>query len=138
MRAVPRWLAMYGVKRGRADLEEVLAEVVGDHGPERGESADALSANLERDVEEAESHKAHRVGMLLIVRVEKRNEDAEELLDRRQAIRRDLSICVPNISFTLRDLQKRQTHLRSPRLLHSAVPPALSPPLPLQIGRAHV
>ena len=73
---------MYGVKRGRADLEEVLAEVVGDHGPERGESADALSANLERDVEEAESHKAHRVGMLLIVRVEKRNEDAEELLDR--------------------------------------------------------
>lgn len=80
--------------RDETHLEEVLAQVVGDHEAQGRELADAPAADLERDVEQAERHEAHRVGVLLVVRVEERDEDAQELLDRREAERCDVGLVV--------------------------------------------
>ena len=66
--------------------------MVSDHDPQASESAHALAGDLEGDVEQAEGHQSHRVGMLLVVRIEERNEHPEDLLNGRETER--LVFCI--------------------------------------------
>jgi hypothetical protein len=44
--------------------------MIGNHHPQRRELAHTSSTNFECNVEKTESHQPHRVGVLLIVRVQ--------------------------------------------------------------------
>lgn len=65
----------------RTHLEEMLAQAISDHPSQHLESPQAPSSNLERNVEQPERHQSHAIGVLLIVRVEEGDEDAEEFLN---------------------------------------------------------
>jgi len=64
-----RSLGLDGTENG-THLEEVFAQMIGNHHPQRRELAHTSSTNFECNVEKTESHQPHRVGVLLIVRVQ--------------------------------------------------------------------
>lgn len=80
--------------------------MVGDHDPQASESAHALAGDLKGDVEQAEGHQSHRIGMLLVVRIEERNEHPEDLLDRRETER--LVLCISFCSVAI--VSQNHTH----------------------------
>lgn len=62
----------------------MFAQAIGDHHPQNLEPPQAPSSDLECNVEQPERHQPHAIGVLLIVRVEEGDEDAEEFLDGRE------------------------------------------------------
>ena len=69
----------------------MFAELIGDHQSERRELANALSSDLERNIQQSQCHQSHRVGVLLVVRVEERDEYSQQFLDRGDSERCNLA-----------------------------------------------
>lgn len=91
-------------------LEQVLAEMVSDHDPQASESAHALAGDLEGDVEQAEGHQSHRIGMLLVVRIEERNENPEDLLNRCETERLVFCISFCSVAIVSQKDARRPVH----------------------------
>ncbi len=72
---------------GPHELEEIAAQLVLGNGRQGGVAGDRGAGDLERDMDDAQGHDAHLVGVLAVVGVEKAHEHAEELPDGGEGVR---------------------------------------------------
>jgi len=66
--------------------------MIGHHQSESWEISHAFPSNLESDVEKTESHESHRICVLLIMRIQERDEYSKEFLYRCESERNDIDV----------------------------------------------